>query len=114
MELSTAWVKRGEGEGTDGTYEFFLMALPQLDTHVFAKPSFLLPGPPPSGAWMSQCAGKTPQKPQLLQQAFSGQGLRSAIVEFPAGNCVPGTSGPHSAPACGGGRPAFPSLIHIL
>lgn len=70
------------------------MALPQLDTHIFWKPL---------------CAGKTPQKPQLLQRAFSGQGLRSAIdAELLIGGAVPETSGPHLVPVRGGGRPALP------
>jgi hypothetical protein len=98
-----------------GGPEFYLISYPQLEIHVLWKPGSLLLGPPPAGACMSQCAGKGPQNPQLLQRTLSGQGLRSAMeMDESVGRCVPGVRGPHSVPCCGGGSGAVPTLRHIL
>lgn len=37
-----------------GGPELILMSVPQFEMHVLWKPFSVLPGPPPSGAWISQ------------------------------------------------------------
>ncbi|KAL6886436.1 hypothetical protein HDV57DRAFT_389489 [Trichoderma longibrachiatum] len=55
-------------------------------------------------------ASHVPQLPHMLQQAFSGHGLRVASSTPAGGFLVPGLVGPHTALGTGAGRGGLPLL----